>query len=113
MPHAILRLDLEEQSDELPDGSIIPTGAESFRCPDALCQLSFVGQEANGIHDTIFQSSMEYDKDLYSNAMLSDGTSMLQSIGERMAKELIALAPSTMKIKGVASVPTIVYRRGF
>ena len=41
-------------------------------------------------------------KDLYANVVLSGGTTMFQGIGERMTKELTALAPSTMKIKVVA-----------
>ena len=76
-------------------------------CPcQVLFQPSFVGKEASGIHDTTFQSIMKCDvdirKDLYSNVVLSGGTTMFQGIGERMTKELTALAPSTMKIKVVA-----------
>ena len=41
-------------------------------------------------------------KDLYANIVLSGGTTMYPGIGERMTKELTALAPSTMKIKVVA-----------
>ena len=41
-------------------------------------------------------------KNLYSNVVLSGGTTMFAGIGERMTKELTALAPSTMKIKVVA-----------
>eukprot|EP00446_Apocalathium_sp_SHHI-4_P003435 CAMPEP_0177178656 /NCGR_PEP_ID=MMETSP0367-20130122/14442_1 /TAXON_ID=447022 ORGANISM="Scrippsiella hangoei-like, Strain SHHI-4" /NCGR_SAMPLE_ID=MMETSP0367 /ASSEMBLY_ACC=CAM_ASM_000362 /LENGTH=117 /DNA_ID=CAMNT_0018625323 /DNA_START=41 /DNA_END=391 /DNA_ORIENTATION=- len=41
-------------------------------------------------------------KDLYANIVLSGGTTMFTGIGERMTKELTALAPSTMKIKVVA-----------
>ena len=40
-------------------------------------------------------------KNLYSNVVLSGGTTMFAGIGERMTKELTALAPSTMKIKVV------------
>merc|ERR1712147_173552 len=40
--------------------------------------------------------------DLYANVVLSGGTTMFQGIGERMTKELTALAPSTMKIEVVA-----------
>ena len=71
-------------------------------------RCSFVGKEASGIHDTTFQSIMKCDvdirKDLYSNVVLSGGTTMFAGIGERMTKELTALAPSTMKIKVVARV---------
>merc|ERR1711972_190276 len=42
------------------------------------------------------------DEDLCANVVLSGGTTMFAGIGERMTKELTALAPSTMKIKVVA-----------
>jgi len=96
----------KEKTYELPDGNIITVGSERFRCPEVLFQPSFVGKEASGIHDTTFQSIMKCDvdirKDLYSNIVLSGGTTMFAGIGERMTKELTALAPSTMKIKVVA-----------
>merc|ERR1711976_873561 len=96
----------KEKTYELPDGNIITVGSERFRCPEVLFQPSFVGKEASGIHDTTFQSVMKCDvdirKDLYSNVLLSCGTTMFAGIGERMTKELTALAPSTMKIKVVA-----------
>jgi len=96
----------KEKTYELPDGNIITVGSERFRCPEVLFQPSLVGKEASGIHDTSFQSIMKCDvdirKDLYSNVVLSGGTTMFTGIGERMTKELTSLAPSTMKIKVVA-----------
>jgi actin beta/gamma 1 len=96
----------KEKTYELPDGNIITVGNERFRCPEVLFQPSFIGKEASGIHDTTFQSIMKCDvdirKDLYANVVLSGGTTMFLGIGERMTKELTALAPSTMKIKVVA-----------
>jgi len=95
-----------EKSYELPDGNIIVVGNERFRCPEVLFQPSFIGKEASGIHDCTFQTIMKCDvdirKDLYGNIVLSGGTTMFPGIGERMTKELTALAPSTMKIKVVA-----------
>jgi len=96
----------KEKTYELPDGNIITVGSERFRCPEVLFQPSLIGKEASGIHDTTFQSIMKCDvdirKDLYANVVLSGGTTMFSGIGERMTKELTALAPSTMKIKVVA-----------
>jgi len=95
-----------EKSYELPDGNVISVGNERFRCPEVLFQPSFIGKEASGIHDCTFQTIMKCDvdirKDLYANIVLSGGTTMFNGIGERMTKELTALAPSTMKIKVVA-----------
>merc|ERR1711904_532064 len=75
----------KEKTYELPDGNIITVGSERFRCPEVLFQPSFVGKEASGIHDTTFQSIMKCDvdirKDLYSNVVLSGGTTMFQGIG--------------------------------
>jgi len=95
-----------EKTYELPDGNIITVGNERFRCPEVLFQPHFIGKEASGIHDTTFQSIMKCDvdirKDLYANIVMSGGSTMFEGIGERMTKEITALAPSTMKIKVVA-----------
>ena len=96
----------KEKTYELPDGNVITVGSERFRCPEVLFQPALIGKESSGIHDTTFQSIMKCDvdirKDLYANVVLSGGTTMFPGIGERMTKELTALAPSTMKIKVVA-----------
>ena len=64
-----------EKSYELPDGNVITIGNERFRCPEVLFQPSFIGKEASGIHDTMFQTIMKCDvdirKDLYANIVLS------------------------------------------
>jgi len=95
-----------EKDYELPDGQVITVGNERFRCPEALFQPSFIGLEASGVHQTTFNSIMKCDvdirKDLYANIVLSGGTTMFSGIGERMDKEITALAPPTMKVKVVA-----------
>mmetsp|Transcript_58875 Transcript_58875/g.110343 ORF Transcript_58875/g.110343 Transcript_58875/m.110343 type:complete len:377 (+) Transcript_58875:65-1195(+) len=95
-----------EKTYELPDGNIIALQSERFRCPEVLFQPSLVGKEAMGIHDTTFHSIMKCDvdirRDLYCNVVLSGGSTMLPGIGERMTKELCALAPSTVKVKVIA-----------
>jgi len=96
----------KEKTYELPDGNIVAVGSERFRCPEALFEPSLIGKEASGIHDVTFQSIAKCDidirRDLYANVVLSGGTTMFPGIGERMTKELTALAPTTMKIKVVA-----------
>lgn len=69
--------------------------------------------ESAGIHETTYNSIMKCDidirKDLYANNVLSGGTTMYPGIGDRMQKEITALAPSTMKIKVILS--TCTYKR--
>jgi actin-related protein len=91
---------------ELPDGNTLTVGNQRFRCPEALFQPMKVGKELAGIHELTFQSIMKCDvdvrKDLYANIVLSGGTTMFEGISERLTKEIVALAPSSMKIKVIA-----------
>jgi actin-related protein len=95
-----------EKAYELPDGQVITIGNERFRCPESLFQPSFLGRESAGIHECTYNSIMKCDvdirKDLYGNIVLSGGTTMFPGIADRMQKELVNLAPSTMKIKVLA-----------
>ncbi|KAI5058614.1 hypothetical protein GOP47_0026784 [Adiantum capillus-veneris] len=95
-----------DKSFELPDGQVITVGAERFRCPEVLFQPSLIGMEGAGIHETTYNSIMRCDvdirKDLYSNIVLSGGSTMFPGIAERMNREITALAPSSMKVKVVA-----------
>merc|ERR1712003_69799 len=69
-----------EKSYELPDGNVITVGNERFRCPEVLFQPSFIGKEASGVDQTMFQTIMKCDvdirKDLYANIVMSGGTTM-------------------------------------
>ncbi|XP_013393874.1 actin, cytoplasmic 2 [Lingula anatina] len=95
-----------EKSYELPDGQVLTIGNERFRCPEALFQPSFIGMEDCGMHEHIYNSIMNCDmdirKELYLNTVLSGGTTMYPGIADRVHKELIALAPSSMKVRVIA-----------
>jgi len=95
-----------EKTYELPDGQIITIGPERFRCAEVLFQPAFIGKESKGVHQLTYDSIMKCDvdirKDLYSNIVLSGGTTMFSGIAERVKKEIVALAPPSMTIKIVA-----------
>ena len=95
-----------EKSYELPDGQVITIGNERFRCPEALFQPTFLGMESAGVHETTYNTIMKCDvdirKDLYSNIVLSGGTTMYAGMADRMSKEITALAPASMKVKIIA-----------
>jgi actin beta/gamma 1 len=95
-----------EKNYELPDGQVITIGSERFRCPEVLFQPSLIGREHAGIHETTYNSIMKCDvdirKDLYANIVISGGSSMFPGMGDRLQKEVAALAPQTMKVKIIA-----------
>jgi len=95
-----------EKNYELPDGQVITVGNERFRCAEVLFQPSLIGMESEGIHKLAYDSIMKCDvdirKDLYSNTVLSGGSTMFAGIAERVHKEITHLAPSSIKVKVVA-----------
>jgi len=95
-----------EKNYELPDGQVITVGAERFRCPEVLFQPNLIGKESEGIHKLAYESIMKCDvdirRDLYTNTVLSGGTTMFPGIDARLTKEMTALAPASIKVKIVA-----------
>jgi len=95
-----------EKNYELPDGQVITVGAERFRCPEVLFKPSFIGKEQEGIHKLAYESIMKCDvdirRDLYTNTVLSGGTTMFPNIDVRLTKEMTSLAPASIKVKIVA-----------
>jgi len=95
-----------EKQYELPDGNVVKISGERFRAPEVLFQPNLIGKEADGIHKLTFDSIQKCDidirKDLYTNVVLSGGTTMFQGISERLNKEIKALAPPNIKVKIVA-----------
>jgi len=95
-----------EKNYELPDGQVISVSNERFRCPEVLFQPSMIGKEDEGVHVLTYNSIMKCDidirKDLYGNVVLSGGSTMFPGIADRMNKEIVAKAPSSMTVKIVA-----------
>merc|ERR1719384_537016 len=91
-----------EKNYEMPDGNIITIGAERFRCAEVLFQPNLIGKESEGIHKLAYESIMKWDvdirRDLYTNTVLSGGTTMFPGIDVRLTKEMTALAPASTKV---------------
>lgn len=91
---------------ELPDGEILSFGSQQIRCPEALFQPSFLGMDVKGAHETAYDSIQKCDVDLrrelFGSVTLSGGSTMFPGINERLAKEISALAPTSVKVKVVA-----------
>ena len=81
-----------EKNYELPDGQNIILGSERFPCTETLFKPSLIGMTSEGIHSLTFESIMLCDvdirKDLFSNLVLSGGSTMFPNITERMTKEM-------------------------
>jgi actin-related protein len=95
-----------EKNYELPDGQVITIGNERFRCPEVMFKPNLIGKESSGVHKLTYDSIMKCDvdirRDLYTNTVLSGGTTMFPGIDVRLTKEMTALAPASIKVKIVA-----------
>jgi len=95
-----------EKQYELPDGQVITIGGERFRTPEPLFDPSLLGKESKGIHELTYDSIQKCDvdirRDLYTNTVLSGGSTMFPNIDKRLQKEMSKLAPSAIKVKIVA-----------
>ncbi|KAG9477568.1 hypothetical protein GDO78_002779 [Eleutherodactylus coqui] len=90
----------------LPDGKVIAVGHQRFRAPEALFSPSNNGVEAPGMHTMIFDSILGCDIDirrsLYSNILLSGGSTLFPGLEDRLYNEVRTLAPETVKVKIIA-----------
>merc|ERR1711936_370531 len=91
---------------ELPDGRVITIGNERFRCAEVLFQPGLIGKESSGIHQLTFDSIQACDidvrRELYSNTVLSGGSTMFPGIEQRLTNEMTSLAPASVKVRVVA-----------
>ncbi|KAI9454010.1 actin-like protein [Russula earlei] len=87
----------------LPDGNMIALGSERFRAPEILFNPEIIGQEDAGVHqvvvDSINRVDMDLRKSLYSNIVLSGGTTALYwCYGDRLLNEVKRMKDGKIKI---------------
>ena len=91
------------RSYRLPDGQIIKVGNERFLCPEAFFQPSLLGKEDPGVHQTLYNSIQSCDLDvrrsLYSNIIMSGGSTLFPGFSDRLMKEMSELTPRLLKPK--------------
>lgn len=93
---------------QLPDGHSIEVSSEAFRAPEILFQPELIGFESRGVQDCLVNSIMRSDLDvrktLFSQIVLSGGSTLFRGFGERLLAEVRRhkLAPKDTKIRIVA-----------
>lgn len=95
-----------EKNYELPDGRKILIGKERFQCPEILFNPGMANFDCEGVHKYCFDSVMKCDndvrKDLFANIILSGGSTLFESMGERLWQEIHTLTPQSGRIKVLA-----------
>ncbi|XP_073441492.1 uncharacterized protein [Dendrobates tinctorius] len=98
-------LTAESKIYHLPDGNTLSLDSQLFRAPEILFQPSDIGIEAPGLHEMIYTTIMkcpiDIRKDLFSNIVLSGGTTMIPGINHRIFEEILPMVPNGVKVNVV------------
>ncbi|KAG0005202.1 Actin-1 [Entomortierella chlamydospora] len=92
---------------DLPDGTNITVGSDRINIPEALFKPDYIlGIEAPGVHEVTYNSIMKADVDLrrnlYGNIILAGGSTLFPGFGDRLQKEVSALAPKSITVNVVS-----------
>lgn len=105
---AFSKLDKDDNTEpevpfKLPDGQTIMIGAEKSRAPEVLFNPGLIGLEYVGLHQCLLNAIAKCDLDIrrnmYSDIILSGGSTMFEGLGDRLLSEVRKLAPRDTKIK--------------
>jgi len=87
----------------LPDGNVVQLGVERFRAPELLFNPELIGLEDPGVHqvvvDSINRVDLDLRKNLYSNIVLSGGSTLCRGFGDRLLNEIRRMSIKDNKIK--------------
>lgn len=90
----------------LPDGNTINVGDVMYLAPEVLFNPSLIGKEILGVHeavtDSIVKSDINIRKDLYSNIVLSGGTTMIRDFDKKLDYEIQNLTTHKIDTKIIA-----------
>lgn len=90
----------------LPDGNSIILKDVMYETPEVLFNPALIGKEMLGVHeavnDSILKSDINIRKDLYSNIVLSGGTTMIRDFDKKLEHELRLILNSNVDVKVIA-----------
>lgn len=88
---------------KLPDGRVIHLGPERYRAPEVLFNPAMLGLEYQGIHECVVSSIQRSDLDirrrLFSEIVLTGGSTLFTGFGDRLLSEVRKLAPRDTKVR--------------
>ncbi|GBE61055.1 actin II [Babesia ovata] len=97
----------------LPDGSVIATGTASFRCPEMLFSPEVAGSSAPKLADVVYYSvrscEPEMHKTMFSNILLTGGSSLFPGFVERCEKDIKAATNDNAPVKIASSIKNRAY----
>ena len=100
---AVSTKDTSKAQYQLPDGQVVQLSNERHRSSEVLFQPSLIGSEERPIHDvlltSILQSDMDLRSTLFSNIVLSGGSTLLPGLGDRLLYEVRSRAPERTRIR--------------
>jgi len=95
-----------EKSYMLPDGETLTVGVERFLAPEVFFNPGAVGKETLPMDEIIVEAVSKCDidlrRDLYSNIVLSGGSTMFPGLKERLTKEISEMIPENVEVKIIA-----------
>uniref|UniRef100_H3G8F5 Actin n=1 Tax=Phytophthora ramorum TaxID=164328 RepID=H3G8F5_PHYRM len=103
---------LEAEKSALAVKDMLSIGPEKFRAPEVLFRPEIIGSEARGVHECLVQAIMKSDLDLrktlFSQIILSGGSTLFPGFGDRLLAEVRKKAPKDIKIR-ISAPPTRIY----
>ena len=96
-----------EKSYMLPDGEVINVGIERFLAPESFFNPSVLGKELDPLDD-VNECDVDLRRELFSNIVLSGGSTMFPGIKERLFKEIKELIPESVDVR-ILSPPERMY----
>jgi len=88
---------------QLPDGEAVTLSTERHRAPEVMFNPALIGSEEMGVPDVLVNSIMKSDLDLrptlFSQIVLSGGSTLSPGFGDRLLSEVRGRAPSHTRIR--------------